>query len=403
MSDPEVLSPEKRTLTFGYVPLIDSAALAVAREKGFFAAEGLDVTLCAEPSWANIRDKVACGLFDGAQMLAGMPLAASLGVGPVHEPMVTSFGMSLNGNAVTVSNALYAALAAELGVAEVSPARAGEAMRALVGKRRAAGLAPLTLAHVYNFSAHNYQLRYWLAANGINPETDVRLVVVPPQRMRCALADGEIDGYCVGEPWNTLAAATGQGRILLNGYDIWRDAPEKVFGVTRRWADDKPGTHRAVLRALTRASQWLGQDGNLPEAASLLSEHDYIPLGQAQLLAAMQGGPGGRHGRCTFFSHQANTPFLSHAVWFITQMYRWGQLSEVLPIAAAAAAVYRPALFHDVARELGLQLPQETTQRDCPERFIDGRQFDVQAPVDYLREAPLSHLRVDLGALEAAQ
>ena len=395
--------PEKPRLTLGYIPLIDSAALSVAKEKGFFAEEGLEVTLQAEPSWANIRDKVAYGLFDGAQMLAGMPLAASLGAGPVREPMITAFSLSLNGNAITLSNALYTELAAELGVAQLSPLVAGDALRKLIEARRAAGKAPLIFAHVYNFSSHNYQLRYWLAANGVDPEGDVRLVVVPPQRMGESLAAGEIDGYCVGEPWNTLSASNGQGKIPLNGSDIWRDAPEKVFGVMQSWADEHPQTHRALLRALSRASQWLGEESNLPEAAAMLSDNDHIPMGQAQLLEAMRGGPGGRGGACTFFARNANLPFLSHATWFITQMYRWGHLTEPMNIAQAAAAVYQPTLYREVASGLGLDVPVNVAAREGDEVLINGSHFDAHDPVAYLREQPIAHLRVDLNRLEKAQ
>ena len=403
MTDATVYTPEKPRLTLGYIPLIDSAALSVAQEKGFFAEEGLEVTLQAEPSWANIRDKVAYGLLDGAQMLAGMPLAASLGAGPVRESMVTAFSMSLNGNAITLSNPLYDALAAELGVAQLGPLLAGDALRKLIEKRRAAGHAPLIFAHVYNFSSHNYQLRYWLAANGVDPEDDVRLVVVPPQRMAASLAAGEIDGYCVGEPWNTLSASAGQGKILLNGSDIWRDAPEKVFGVMQAWADENPQTHRALLRALSRASEWLGREANLPEAAAMLSDNDHIPLGQAQLLEAMRGGPGGRGGACTFFARHANLPFLSHATWFITQMYRWGHLVEPMNIAQAAAAVYQPTLYREVASGLGLDVPMNVAHRAGEEVLINGSRFDANDPVAYLRGEAIAHLRIDLEKLQKAQ
>ena len=201
MSAPNIPQPselEKRELTLGFIPLTDCAPLVVAKEKGYFEQYGLDVALSKETSWANIRDKVSIGILDGAQMLAGMPIAMSLGICPMAKPMVTALSMDLNGNAITVSNELFNRMQ------EIDPKGMAErpisarALKRVIEADKAAGQEPLTFAMVFPFSSHNYELRYWMAAAGIDPDKDVRLVVVPPPQMVGNLEKGAIDGYCVG-------------------------------------------------------------------------------------------------------------------------------------------------------------------------------------------------------------
>ncbi|HOV04522.1 MAG TPA: CmpA/NrtA family ABC transporter substrate-binding protein, partial [Kaistiaceae bacterium] len=219
------------TVRAGFIPLIDAALLIAAAEKGFAAREGLELVLQRETSWANIRDRVAIGHFDVAHMLAPLPVAASLGLVPLPVPMIAPYALGLGGNAVTVSRALWEALEAAGAPSTGDPAATGAALAAVVSARAAAGHAPLTLAVVNAFSGHNYELRHWLAASGIDPWRDVQFAVVPPPFMADALAAGRIDGYCVGEPWNTVAASSGAGRIVTTKAAIWPKSLEKVLGM----------------------------------------------------------------------------------------------------------------------------------------------------------------------------
>ncbi|MDT0633673.1 CmpA/NrtA family ABC transporter substrate-binding protein [Spectribacter hydrogenooxidans] len=400
----------KRRVTLGFIPLTDCAPLAIAAERGFFAAEGLEVRLSREPSWAAIRDKVAIGALDGAHMLAGMPLATSLGASGTPQPMITALSLNLNGNAITVSAELYQRMLAADPEAMASRPVSARALKRVIEADQAEGLAPLTFASVYPVSSHNYQLRYWLAAGGIDPERDVRLIVIDPPRMVANLAAGRIAGYCVGEPWNQLAVARGVGHAVITGYELWNNAPEKVFGVTRDWADTNPDTHRALLRALITACAWLDVPGNRAEAAQILAGPAYVDADPALLRRALSGGfqyhPGSQPEALpdfnVFHRYAANFPWRSHAAWFITQMLRWGQIRHAVDIRRAAAEVYRPDIYRAVAGELNMPAPAAddrpagghaqswtlTTNDGAlamgPDRFIDGRVFDPDRPVAYL-------------------
>ncbi|WP_175575912.1 CmpA/NrtA family ABC transporter substrate-binding protein [Chromohalobacter japonicus] len=271
-------SPERGTLTLGMLPLNDAAPLVVALERGFFAAHGLDVTLQVESSWAGLRDSMQLGLLDGAQMLPLMPLASTLGFDGRPTPMLSALTLNLGGNAITVSNALYASMQAADPEAMVQAPISARALAAVVRQRRAAGEPALCFASVYPFSSHHYQLRYWLADGGVDPDRDLELRVVPPPLVAEQLEAGWLDGYCVGEPWNTLAARRESGRVLIGSHAIWQHGQEKVFAVREAWADAYPATHRAVLRALLEACAWLDGSAQRVEAARLMCEKGYLDV-----------------------------------------------------------------------------------------------------------------------------
>ena len=233
---------EQPKLRLGFIALTDCAPLVIAKARGLFEAEGLDVELSREVSWANIRDKVAIGALDGAHMLGPMPLAVNLGISGEQIPMIAPLSLNLNGSAITASTALVAAMrAADPAAMSVRP-RSAAALRPVIAERRAAGAPLLCFAVVFAFSVHTYALRYWLAAAGIDPDHDVRIVVTPPPRMTERLAQGDIDGFCVGAPWNAQAVAKGLGEILTYASELWRVGPDKVFGLTEAWADRHPAT-----------------------------------------------------------------------------------------------------------------------------------------------------------------
>ncbi len=394
---------EKRELALGFIPLTDCAPLVAAVEKGFFAREGLAVRLAREPSWANIRDKVAVGALDGAHMLGAMPVAATLGIDAIAKPMVVPINFNLSGDAITLSNAVADRLGAAAGDA-LDPAR----LKRLIEDDRAAGRPKLLLASVYAFSSHNYLLRYWLAAGGIDPERDVRFVTVPPPQMVTQLAAGRIDGYCVGEPWNARALALGIGVTAARSKDIWNRHPEKVLGVTQAWAEAHPNTCRALVRALIAAAAWL--DENRAEAAHLLARPDYVGADEATIAMALVGSAGipANH---VFFAGAASYPWRSHALWYATQMVRWGQARDLAAAARAAEGAYAPELYRAAAADLGIAAPTIDRKREgdhveawtlneatAPiamgaDQFLDRRVFDPADLGGYLGELPFARAR----------
>lgn len=418
---------ELTEVRLGFIPLNDCAPLAIAREKGFFAAQGLDVTLAREVSWANIRDKVAVGALDGAHMLGPMPLAASLGLQGAVTAMIAPMSLSLNGAAVTASAELMQALRRidPQGMA-ARPRRAGP-LKQLIEARRAEGLPSLVFATVFPFSSHNYELRYWMAEAGIDPDRDVRLVVVPPPRMAEMLRSGGVDGYCVGEPWNALSVQDGVGEILIGSHEIWGAKPDKVFGVTAQWALRHPATLQAILRALLGASSWLAQDANRDEAARILSSPAYVDAPEAVIRQSILGSPAYAPGDApgidpdfTVFSRYAAAfPWVSHALWFLSQMLRWGQIADPLDLQATARAVYRPDLYRSAAAQLGLSAPLVDAKSEGvhasgwslegsagpiamrPDRFLDERVFDPDRPLDYLKGFSLDRIKPSLAVLAA--
>jgi ABC-type nitrate/sulfonate/bicarbonate transport system substrate-binding protein len=418
---------EKPQLTLGFIPLTDCAPLVIAQEQGYFAKYGLDVQLSKETSWANIRDKLAIGVLDGAQMLAPMPIAMSLGVGPIQQPMCTALSLDLNGNAITVSNDLYAKLCAlDAQTMQTAPVKA-DALKQLIEQERRAGRKRLTFAMVFPISTHNYELRYWMAAAGIDPDRDVELVVVPPPQMPERLRAGDIDGYCVGEPWNEVAVREGIGRVLITSYEIWQNNPEKVFGVSQEWAVQHPNTHRALITALLEAARWLDEPEHRREVVEIIARSRYINAPQDIVRMSMTGTfqyaqrefPRQLPDFNVFHRYAANFPWRSHAMWLITQMLRWGQLESAVNIRDMAENVYRPDIYRAAATRLGIPVPQvdykvegmhnapwhlQQASGDLllgPDAFFDGQIFSPADPLGYLQTYQIHNCSVEMSALAA--
>src|SRR6476469_8473354 len=244
-------------LCIGFIPLVDAAALIVAVDKGFVAAEGLDVTLVREVSWSNVRDKLNIGLFDAAHLLAPVAIASSLGLGHIKVPIAAPFNLGLNGNAITISPALHAAIMGELEGDRFDPMATATALARVVAKRRKAGAEPLTFGMTFPFSTHNYQLRFWMAAGGVDPDEDVRLVVLPPPYMVESLANKHVDAFCVGAPWNSVAGELGIGFILHFVSEILSRAAEKVLATRSRWARENPEVLAALVRAAVKGADFI--------------------------------------------------------------------------------------------------------------------------------------------------
>lgn len=332
----------------GFIPLIDCAPFVIAHEKGFFKNEGVDVVLSKEASWASIRDKVAFSMLDGAHMLASMPIAATLGIGTIKTSMQTSFTVSHNGNGITIANALYERL--QEYAQTPSDIRSGLALKRLIDSRDSHAL-PLRFAMVYPYSSHNYQLRDWLSRAGIDADKDVQIIVVPPVKMVDSLKQGDIDGYCVGEPWNSLAVEQGVGHMLVTGYDIWGSTPEKVFGVNTLWAEQNPMVHLAMIRALEKACRWVDDTTNKTELLNLLSQPDYLNCTVEQLIYGFGSvKPKGQfdwpvQAYQRFSGGDIHKPLPSYALWIMAQMHRWQQLGHVESLNAIAEQVYRQDVY----------------------------------------------------------
>lgn len=419
---------EKTALKFGIIPLTDCAPIVIAKEKGFFKKHGLDVEVSKEASWANIRDKVALGELDGAHMLAGMPLAATLGVGATRQETITAFSMDLNGNGITVSNDLYERmLEADPEAMKARPTTA-IALKKVIDADKKAGKEPMTFAMVFPVSTHNYEIRYWMASAGIDPDRDVRLIVIPPPQMVANLAAKNIVGYCVGEPWNQRAVEMGIGRSLITNYEIWNNNPEKVFGVTRAWADKNPNTHKAAVRALMEAAQWMDKAENRAEVVKIISAKSYVNAPEAVVENSMTGtwlytkqeGPVQMPDFNVFYRYAATFPWRSHAVWFLTQMVRWGQLEDAINFRKVAETVYRTDIYREAAKDLGIPMPSIDYKSEGahaggwtldkatspiamgPDKFFDGMQFDPAKPVEYLRQFKMHGMKLSLEQLAKA-
>src|SRR5215831_13824517 len=256
------MSPREIRLRIGFIPLCDAAALIVAADKGFAEAEGLGLELVREVSWSNVRDKLNIGLFDAAHLLAPVAIASSLGLGHVKVPIVAPFNLGLNGNAITVSPALHAAIMAEVDGDPLNPLLTAQALLRVVNARKKSGAEPLVFGMTFPFSTHNYQLRFWMAAGGVDPDEDVRLVVLPPPYMVESLANRHVDGFCVGAPWNSVAVDLGVGCIVQFGCDIVARGAEKILGVRGRWANDNPDVVARLVRAHRRAADFIDDAAN---------------------------------------------------------------------------------------------------------------------------------------------
>ena len=405
---------EKPQLTFGFIKLTDMAPLAIAKELGYFKDEGLYVTLEAQANWKNVLDRVIDGELDGSHMLAGQPVAAGAGFGRQAD-LVTPFSMDLNGNAITMSNAVWEQMKAYVPKgADGKPVHpiSAEALKPVIEAYKKSG-KQFKMGMVFPVSTHNYELRYWLAAAGINPGqytvdnamgqvgAEALLSVTPPPQMPATLESGTIDGYCVGEPWNQQAVFKGIGVPVVTNYEIWKNNPEKVFVMRKEFVDMYPNTAKAITKALIRAGKWLDDPANRPAAVGILSRQEYVGADSVVIANSMIGTFEFEKGDKrslpdfnVFFKYNATYPFYSDGVWFLTQMRRWGQITEAKPAdwyASTIQKIYRPDVWEAAAKELLAQgylsesdIPVTDGYKPATTDFIDGTKYDGKDPIGYL-------------------
>ena len=374
-------------LRVGFIPLVDATVLFVAVDRGFAAAEGLSIELVREVSWSNVRDKLNIGLFDAAHLLSPVAIASSLGLGHVRVPLVAPFILGVNGNAITVSPSLFAALSSAADGDLTDPKVSSRALARLVSERKKRDLEPLTFGMTFPFSHHNYQLRFWMAAGGIDPDEDVRLVVLPPPYMVESLASGHVDGFCVGAPWNSVAVESDVGRILHFGCEIMANVSEKVLAVRQRWAEDNRDVLFALVRALARAGKFVDDRNNHSAVAEVVARR--IDVAPELVLRTLSGNlkvaPGdviSRSDRYFIVGREgASCPDPVQAAWAYAQIVRWAQAPLSEDLRAAAESVFRADLYDAaLGRKVGRRVP---AARDTIGAFA-GPGFDARDIAGYL-------------------
>ena len=368
-------APEKTRLNIGFIALTDCASLVMAHELGLFRKHGLDVTLSKQPSWAAIRDRVSLGELDAAHMLYGQVYGVHLGIGGPQQDMALLMGLNHNGQGIILSNQLR-----DQGAVD------GASLKQLIDRKQ----RQYTFAQTFPTGTHAMWLFYWLAAAGIDPLRDVKVITVPPPQMVANMRAGNMDGYCVGEPWGgARAIQEGIGFTVTTTQAMWRNHPEKVLGTTREFVESFPNTARAMVRAVLEASRYIDTMANRDRVASVISDAAYVNAPAEVIAGRLRGEYENGLGRkwqdadhMKFFNEgEVNYPYLSHGMWFLTQQRRWGLLQQEVDYLAVARQVNQVDLYSDVARSMGIAVPASPLKA---ERLFDGVLWDPTRPGEYL-------------------
>jgi nitrate/nitrite transport system substrate-binding protein len=355
---------EKTHVRLGFVALSDAAPLVAAKLLEFGHAHGLTLELLKQPSWAAIRDKLLSGELDAAHSLYGLVYGVQLGLGGPQTDMAVLMVLNRNGQAITVSNRLAAAL---------------DEHKTLPAALATLGRKPV-FAQTFPTGTHAMWLYYWLASQGVHPLRDIESVVIPPPQMVDALAQDRLDGLCVGEPWNAVAQEQGVGRTIANTGDVWPDHPEKVLASRRDFVTRYPNTARALVQTMLEACRWLDDDEHREEIASRLAEPEFlgVPAGSiaSRLIAEGSARP------VKFFAGGAvNFPHPAEGVWFFAQYARWGMADWRDDFARIAGEVNQTDVFRQAASNVGVAVVDAAPAA----RLIDGCVWDGRADLAYLQ------------------
>ena len=398
-------------IRIGFLPLVDAALPILARERGFAEAEGIEIELARDFTWATVRDRLLYGHSDAAHLLAPLAIATTLGRGRPPAPLSVPFVLGLNGNAITLSPELAETIVPGGGLGD--PAESGARLARIARERLAEGRR-IRLGVVHRYSSHNYMLRYWLAAVGVRPDEDVEIATVSPPFAADALAAGEIDGICVGEPWNSVAVDRGVGRIVLVTAQIWRRGVEKVLAMRTGWMEENAELVRRLIRALHAAAAQFIEPGTVEENAAILARPEYLNGSPERIMRAISDrillakGSEPLHIPDFMFQYRqaANFPWASQAAWLYSQMLRWAGLAYSEEDAAAAQRVFRPDIYRSALAGSGAPLPGASSKLEGSisaelgvgstqgrlmlgaDRFFDGRAFDPDHIEDYLASLP---------------
>jgi nitrate/nitrite transport system substrate-binding protein len=380
-------APETADVKFGMIALTDCSPIVIAHEKGLFKKYGINSVISKGASWAAIRDALSNGDIQATHMLIGMPIASTLGLmGAPKKPMVAPWLLNRNGQAISLKTELKGKVGAD-----------PKKLLPLVMDAKTKG-SPMTFAMTFPPGTHAMWIRYWLAAGGINPDKDTALITVPPAQMVANMKVGKMDGFCVGEPWNARVIADGIGYTGITTQEIWKDHPEKVCAFTAEFADKNPKTVKAVLKALNEASIWLDDLKNRPEQCQIVSKATYINCPPELILGRMLGKYDYGDGRTKqdpnymiFHDRNCNYPQPKYAVWWLTQLKRWGMLNGPVDYKGVAAQVMRPELYEEAMKEIGYK---HGGKDDKPETLFDGKTFDPAKAEAYATSFDVNSLKV---------
>jgi nitrate/nitrite transport system substrate-binding protein len=384
--------PEKEEVRIGFIPLTDCASVVMASVLGFDRKYGIRILPTREASWAGVRDKLVGGELDAAHVLYGLVYGVELGIGGPKKDMAVLMTLNNNGQGITLSRQLQ-----EEGVTD------GAGLAALV----AAGGKKYTFAQTFPTGTHALWLYYWLASFGIDPLRDVKGIVVPPPQMVANMRLGNMDGCCVGEPWNQRAIIDKVGFTAATSQEVWPDHPEKVLGTTAEFVQKYPNTARAMIMAVLEASRWIdASDANRIKAAETIAGEDYVNTDveviRARMLGQYEDGLGGRWmdgERMRFHNGGAvNFPYLSDGMWFMTQHKRWGMLKEHPDYLAVARKVNRIDLYTEAATQLKVRLPTSEMREST---LIDGVVWNGQSPEKYADGFAIRHRPVSFAGADA--
>jgi nitrate/nitrite transport system substrate-binding protein len=382
--------PEVSTAKLGFIALTDASPLIIAKEKGLFAKYGMpDVEVLKQASWAATRDNIVLGSkgggIDGAHILTPMPYQFTLGVGARQTPMYILARLNLNGQGISVGNDLKNV---QVGL------NAGGAKAKFAQMKAAGNIAKIAMT--YRGGTHDLWIRYWLAAAGINPDTDVSTIVIPPPQMVANMKAGTQDAFCVGEPWNGQLVSQKIGYTATTTSEIWMNHPEKALGMRADWVDKYPNAAKALIAATMEAAQWC--DKNRPAMCAISASRQYINVPINDIVPRLQGTIDYGDGRkvtksphtMKFWADFANFPFKSHDAWFVTENKRWGVIDDSVNTAALINKVNRADLWREVAKQYGIAAPASDSRG--VEKFFDGKVFDPANPDAYLKSQPIKKL-----------
>lgn len=349
----------------GFIPLTDAAILIVAKEMGFAEEQGIALNLLRETSWANIRDRLAVGQFEVAHCLAPMPIASNLGLTPFATPLIAPMALGMGGNAVTVSDVIFEKMCGAGYDGQFDASVAGHFFQMVVADLKQSKNQTLKLGVVHPFSAHNFELRYWLSSMGVSPDEDVQIKIVPPILMADALNAGQIDGFCVGEPWNSLAVSKSFGKVITTKTAIWASSPEKVLAVQSEWAEKNQDALQSLLVALVKAAKWCSSKQNYEKLAKIMSADIYLNIPEALVLGALSGSLSSSASInadhtlpfLEFYDNAATFPWQSHALWLYSQMVRWGHLKHSAESAEIARSSFRPDIYRSALKSTDAIIP----------------------------------------------
>lgn len=366
-------APEKPEVKIGFIPLTDCASVAVAAELGFDKKYGIKITASKEASWAAVRDKLVNGELDASHVLYGLIYGVQLGIGGPKKDMAVLMSINRNGQAITLSNQLR-----DKGVTD------GAKLKALIGKEK----RDYTFAQTFPTGTHAMWLYYWLAANGINPLTDVKTIVVPPPQMVANMRVGNMDGYCVGEPWNARAIADNIGFTAVTTQQIWKDHPEKVLGSRLEFVQQYPNTARAMTMALLEASRYIDTISNRAKVAQIIAQKSYVNTAanviEGRMLGEYENGLGKKWQDANYMKFygdgKVNYPYLSDGMWFLTQHKRWGLLKDDPNYLAVAKQVNQIDLYTQAATQVKAPLPASPMRAA---KLMDGVRWDGSNPKQY--------------------